>query len=402
LTTLQTSAAAAVTVWNTSEQTATDTFHTTKNALDPVLIQAESDAWNTYGTALDNINTNLASAEAAIQSQYDAAVANALSLWQTSEQLDWNFYLTSLANFSPVPDPEARIMEPDPVWVADIPPFPALTPQPRLDVNAQDFDATHAGPPPDAMDDSYLAGANGYLSVPAPTGVLNNDDNPANFTLSAELVQGIDPSVGTLDLSADGSFTFTAGPNFQSEADFTYRLLVQVGDVIGPGTSAVVRIISSAFIAGISDLYSVAFKTNMTIVADDGSPNDPGPQWVVPGGGGALQITGHQYPISFTRDTKIELTPVFNVAATTLPFWQSCGTHILVRADAVPTNSCGLFQLGYSQTVNLQLAGTTLTTQGLVAMDNSLPDATAYYELCYVIAKNITIGKIDSCLISLA
>ncbi len=71
---------------------------------------------------------------------------------------------------------------------------------------------------PLALDDDYEAVENVPLVVSAP-GVLDNDldDSPS---LSAVEVEA--PEHGTLDLNADGSFTYTPDPDFNREDSFTY------------------------------------------------------------------------------------------------------------------------------------------------------------------------------------
>jgi VCBS repeat-containing protein len=54
-----------------------------------------------------------------------------------------------------------------------------------------------------------------------PPGVLGNDNDPDGNQLSAVLELG--PSHGTLDLNADGSFTYTPAPNSTASDSFTYR-----------------------------------------------------------------------------------------------------------------------------------------------------------------------------------
>lgn len=52
-------------------------------------------------------------------------------------------------------------------------------------------------------------------------GVLGNDSDPDGNQLSAVLGSG--PSYGTIDLNANGSFTYTPAHNFTGTDSFTYR-----------------------------------------------------------------------------------------------------------------------------------------------------------------------------------
>ncbi len=71
---------------------------------------------------------------------------------------------------------------------------------------------------PEAMNDGYVTDENTPLNVAAP-GVLENDldDSPS---LSAVEVEA--PMYGTLNLNADGSFTYTPNVNFNREDSFKY------------------------------------------------------------------------------------------------------------------------------------------------------------------------------------
>jgi hypothetical protein len=73
---------------------------------------------------------------------------------------------------------------------------------------------------PVAKADSYLATTGMTLTVAAP-GVLSNDTDADGDALTAELVDG--GGNGSIDLNADGSFTFTSGGSFSGDRTFTYR-----------------------------------------------------------------------------------------------------------------------------------------------------------------------------------
>ncbi len=77
---------------------------------------------------------------------------------------------------------------------------------------------SHEGPT--ASHDSYDASQNATLAVPAP-GPLANDADPEDDALSAVMVSGV--SHGALDLSDDGSFTYTPAAGFAGRDTFTYK-----------------------------------------------------------------------------------------------------------------------------------------------------------------------------------
>ena len=74
--------------------------------------------------------------------------------------------------------------------------------------------------PPVATSESGFLNANATLTVTAP-GVLGNDNDPENDTLTAILVD--DVQYGSLSLSADGSFTYTPLNGYFGSDSFTYR-----------------------------------------------------------------------------------------------------------------------------------------------------------------------------------
>ncbi|HTK44452.1 MAG TPA: Ig-like domain-containing protein [Patescibacteria group bacterium] len=88
---------------------------------------------------------------------------------------------------------------------------------------------------PVANSDSYTAMTGVTLSVPAP-GVLANDTDADGDALSAQLVDG--GGNGSLDLNADGSFTFKSGGSFAGDRTFTYR----VGDGLAWSAATTVTI----------------------------------------------------------------------------------------------------------------------------------------------------------------
>ena len=75
--------------------------------------------------------------------------------------------------------------------------------------------------PPAAEDDAYTTAEDTPLQVPAVLGVLANDIDPNDDPLTAVLDAG--PAHGTLDLHADGSFTYTPTAEFAGLDTFTYH-----------------------------------------------------------------------------------------------------------------------------------------------------------------------------------
>jgi len=75
--------------------------------------------------------------------------------------------------------------------------------------------------PPAAVSDAYSTVEDTPLVRSAISGVLSNDTDPENDTLTAVLDSG--PAHGSLELYADGSFTFTPVANFYGQDAFSYH-----------------------------------------------------------------------------------------------------------------------------------------------------------------------------------
>jgi hypothetical protein len=98
--------------------------------------------------------------------------------------------------------------------------------------------------PPVATADSYILSADGTLTVSAADGVLANDTDPNGSSLTATLLSG--PSVGTLDLQSDGSFTYSTPLGFVGKTTFTY----QVTNGSGQTSTATVTLSTTSTISG--------------------------------------------------------------------------------------------------------------------------------------------------------
>ena len=74
---------------------------------------------------------------------------------------------------------------------------------------------------PVANDDSYTVNEDGSLVVSAPAGVLANDTDADNDSLTAIHVSG--PTNGSLTLNPDGSFSYSPNANFSGVDGFLYK-----------------------------------------------------------------------------------------------------------------------------------------------------------------------------------
>lgn len=76
---------------------------------------------------------------------------------------------------------------------------------------------------PTALDDGYQQAKNTPLAVSAGEGVLANDSGGPGAHLAAALVSGLEEGQGTLNLAADGSFSYSPPEDFIGTVGFTYR-----------------------------------------------------------------------------------------------------------------------------------------------------------------------------------
>ncbi|MFH1419050.1 MAG: Ig-like domain-containing protein [Planctomycetota bacterium] len=83
-----------------------------------------------------------------------------------------------------------------------------------------DLDVTPVNDPPVAFQDTYFAEGNTRLSVPEENGVLVNDVDADQDTLSAFVMEF--PTNGLVDLHEDGSFTYDPALNYLGPDSFTY------------------------------------------------------------------------------------------------------------------------------------------------------------------------------------
>ncbi len=92
----------------------------------------------------------------------------------------------------------------------------------ELDTGCDSLTVTVDNLPPTANDDTYTTDEDTTLVVDPP-GVLDNDTDPGDDALTAQLVSG--PSHGTLTtpLQADGSFVYEPDPDFNGTDSFSYQ-----------------------------------------------------------------------------------------------------------------------------------------------------------------------------------
>lgn len=121
--------------------------------------------------------------------------------------------------------------------------------------------------PPVAEDIRYQVDEDATLSVTAAAGVLTNDSDPDADPLAAILED--DVQQGTLDFSADGSFTYTPAPDFHGEDRFTYRAVDGVSASAPATVALVVAPINDAPVSA-DDAFVTQRNTPLTVGAAQG------------------------------------------------------------------------------------------------------------------------------------
>src|SRR5262249_44695630 len=115
--------------------------------------------------------------------------------------------------------------------------------------------------PPVAVNDTYTVVPGTPFAASAP-GVLGNDSNPDQRTLTAVLVSGT--INGPLTLNADGSFTYPRTAGATGPDSFIYKIL----DGIGESNVATVRL--NVAPTGVADTYSTNEDSPLTVPVASG------------------------------------------------------------------------------------------------------------------------------------
>ncbi len=106
-----------------------------------------------------------------------------------------------------------------------------------------------------AVNDTYVAGAGGVVSMSAEEGLLVNDVDQPELAISIDLGFVSEPEHGTLTLNEDGSFTYQADSGFVGTDSFQYQSAAMIPGTLEPVISSpasVVVIVSDAG-CGIAD-----------------------------------------------------------------------------------------------------------------------------------------------------
>ena len=120
---------------------------------------------------------------------------------------------------------------------------------------------------PVATGDSYTVAEGGTLSVGTGDGVLANDSDAENNTLSAAVVSNV--SQGSLTLSGDGSFSYTHDGSETTGDSFTYKANDGTGDSNVVTVSITVTPVNDLPVAT-GDSYTVAEGGTLSVGTGDG------------------------------------------------------------------------------------------------------------------------------------
>jgi VCBS repeat-containing protein len=118
---------------------------------------------------------------------------------------------------------------------------------------------------PVGVTDSYGAVSGATLTVPASSGVLANDTDANNDSLSASVLTNVQH--GVLTLNSDGSFTYTPTVGYAGADSFTYR--ANDGDLNSSATTVNLTVTSNPPTA-VADSYTVFSNAVLTRTAAQG------------------------------------------------------------------------------------------------------------------------------------
>jgi VCBS repeat-containing protein len=125
----------------------------------------------------------------------------------------------------------------------------------------------HVNTPAVTEDDAYEVDEDGELNVYVAGGVLANDSDPDNDSLTVAIVT--QPAHGTLTLNENGSFTYKPNANFHGTDTFTYVANDGYTEASTATVTITVKPVNDAPLAA-ADEYTASENTTLTINADNG------------------------------------------------------------------------------------------------------------------------------------
>jgi uncharacterized delta-60 repeat protein len=232
--------------------------------------------------------------------------------------------------------------------------------------------------PPVASNDSYSVDEDVVLTASAP-GVLGNDTDVDGDTLSASVVSG--PSHGTLNMNADGSFSYTPNANYNGSDSFTYKANDGQADSNVATVSITVNAVNDAPVA-VDDAYSLDEDqtlivaptpgvTSLSMVSQPGDYIGQGQSYSYTPQTGTFTISrnfdngvsiaysggSHWWHLDFAAPFDATLTPGTYANATRWPFQATNVPGLSVYGDGRGSNT---------------LTGSFTVTQALYAADGTV------------------------------
>lgn len=128
---------------------------------------------------------------------------------------------------------------------------------------------------PTAANDNYNLNEDQMLTTVAANGVLFNDSDPENDTLTAVLVSN--PSHGTVLLNPNGTFTYTPDANYNGTDSFTYQANDGTSNSNVATVTFTIAAVNDAANGG-SDSYDLDEGDTLTVAAPGVLANDVDPE----------------------------------------------------------------------------------------------------------------------------
>ena len=260
--------------------------------------------------------------------------------------------------------------------------------------------------PPVAMPDSYTVDEDGSLVVGAGEGVLANDSDAEDDTLTAVLVDG--PEHGTLSLASDGSFTYTPDDDFYGTDSFTYR----ADDGNSQSGAATVTITVKAVAdppTAVDDQYTVAAGAGarqLDVLANDTTEPDGSQTMTITAvtqgsKGGTVAVTSGGAKVTYTPASGFTGTETFTYTITDSDGLTDTATvTVLVTDDAAGQGTssvsgyvyCDTDKDGVRDEGEVGIRGSVVTLSGTDDDGNPVSIARLTDENGYYIFENLAPG----------
>jgi len=214
---------------------------------------------------------------------------------------------------------------------------------------------------PSSTADSYTVSANRATTIAVANGVLSNDTDADSDAITAVLVAN--PTHGTVQLNADGSFTYTAG-DYDGVDTFTYR--ASDGVTTGALTTVTIDVQGTTPVAQ-PDSYDVLHDRILAIGAVDGVlKNDDSP---LGNELSAVLVTGPSHgTLEFNANGSFTYTPnthyvgsdSFTYRATDGTYTSAAATVTLNVKNTAPSSSADTYAVKFNSETTVSAASGVL------------------------------------------